>query len=222
MFYTLLWLIILLFPSPSFAETSSSPQALYCGKDKFDTRKTEPEHQEAACLEKLSNLASRKENELSLKLSNGIYKTLKSSSCEADPDGCMNYFLVGYISSAKVYILHVAGYENAIFMLVDSVDGTELRIGDLPHFSPDGSSFIVIDNGDGDYGLAIGTLVNSRPKFIWTRAADATESWDFQSWVDDHQVALRVEGGVLCPKGKCGVILTQAGKNWALKVKTKK
>jgi hypothetical protein len=225
MFYPQLWVITLLFAGPLFAEPASSLQAPYCGKSDFDTKADSSElQQEAACLEKLSSLASRKEKELFLKLSNGNIKTLKSfgvAACEADTVNCMNYFLVGYYSMAKLYIVYVTGYEGSAFMLMDSNDGTEFRLEGAPHFSPDGSSFMVVAEGDGDYALAIGVLVNNRPILKWTRATNIFERWNFQSWVDDHQVALKVEGGTICPKGNCQAAVTQTGNNWALKVKTK-
>jgi hypothetical protein len=225
---TCIWFFISQLISPVTAETTALSTGSYCGNRDFDDL-GHPEHQEAVCLVKLSNLASRSEKTLLLKLVSGASKTFKSSgkeACAADggADTCVNYFLIGYHSSAHLFLILVWGYENHEVLLVNAIDGTESKLASVPHFSPDGSIFIVIDNDITirEFDFAIGSLKGNRPALLWKRnSKDDYESWDFERWLDEHRIALKAGNDEICPKGNCESILTQIGKEWTLKVQPK-
>jgi hypothetical protein len=192
------------------------PTSPYCTKLDFGDHE-DPKAQEATCLQKLSRTASRSGNTLTLRLSNGATKTYRGNpeACRNDnAEKCVDYRLVGYHHSARLFLVLVRGYETRECQLVNAQDGTTSKYLSVPHFAPDGSTFIVVNDditGARKYDVVIGSVATNPPVTKWGLAANDNEIWEFQRGLDKDRVALkndRQEG-----------ILIRAGNSWSLQRK---
>lgn len=131
----------------------------------------------------------------------------------------------GYHPEARAYSIIIQHYEGGGVELVSARTGNVLRISGTPHFSADGSRFLVIDN-DYNYGdpedLAIGSTANGSFSLQWkqTRKGDPLEEWHLQRWIDNDRIALRVfpaDAAQKCPDNNCDVILARSNEGWALR-----
>jgi hypothetical protein len=207
---------------PTVAQTNSARSNSACvGVDFADG--DDPKAREALCLRELAKSASRNGNILTLRLDNGAVKNYRSKpeACNNDDaENCVDYRLVGYHASAGLFLIRAAGYEGHDCELVSARSGTATKIADVPHFAPDGSTFIVINGditGERKYDLAIGSIATTPPSLTWHRAPNDDEEWQFHRWLDQRRVALRTTlQSEACPKGNCSAVLTRAGTGWAL------
>jgi hypothetical protein len=222
--YPLILVSILIagFVNSAAAQTGVSRSSPACiGRD-FAERE-DPAAREALCLRELANTASGEGNVLTLKLGNGSVKTYRSEpeACTNDnAEACVRYRLIGYHASAGLFLVHAQGYEGHDSQFVNAQDGDADRVFGIPHFAPDGSTFVVINNditGVRQYDLAIGTVATKPPALTWGRAPNDNESWEFQRWLDGNRVALRnTMKTEACPGGNCEVVLTRVGSGWRL------
>jgi hypothetical protein len=194
----------------------------YCTKVDFDDR-DHPAQQESFCLQILKQSATRQGNVLSLKLDNGAFKTYASNplACDNDDaDHCVRYSLVGFHEAARLYIVLTAHYDEIDCVFVSAHDGTETKIGNLPHFAPDGLTFIVIFDLD---GFAIGSVASVPPslrRMDWAGGSNEGEYWSFQRWLDGDHIALRFDGqSTVCPDGNCEAVLVRTDNGWILQRK---
>ena len=204
---------------------SNSPSAI-CSADAEDQK---AEAREVDCLRQLGPEASRKGEQLTLKIENGTSKTYEDNpkACAADDaKNCILHSLVGYEPAARVYSVLIRYYEGSNIDLVSARTGNVLKVGGEPHFSADGSRFLVIDNDlayGGPYNLAVGSTTNGSLKLDWQRAhADEGEpmEWHLQRWIDDDHIALRVfpaDTAPNCPDNDCEAILTRFDSGWAVR-----
>jgi hypothetical protein len=203
------------------ARSASLKPAPYCTEVDFVDR-DHAEQQEANCLQTQAQSVTRQGNVLRLKLDNSTFKVYRSNpaACDRDDaDHCVHYWLVGYLEAAHFYIVLTGDYDDFGCIFVSARDGTETKVGGIPHFAPDGSTFIVIIDLD---GFAIGS-VGSSPSLTrmdWTTDSNDGEFWRFQRWLDIDHVALRFEGrSSVCPDGNCEAVLARIGNSWRLQRK---
>jgi hypothetical protein len=193
-----------------------APSNPYCGKYDFGDHE-DGKVQEASCLNRLSKLASRSGNTLTLKLGNGSAKTFRSNpeACQNDnADKCVDYRLIGYHPSARLFLVLARGYETRECQFVNVQNGTISKYLSVPHFSPDGSTFIVINDditGARKYDIVIGTVASNPPVTRWGQAANDDEIWQFQRWLDEDSVYLKSDHQE--------AVLTRAGNGWRLQRK---
>jgi hypothetical protein len=212
---------LLLLVGPTVAWSDAPKFAPYCGKADFDDLDN-GEQQEALCLRSLGQSVTRKGDVLSLKLDDGTFKTYRSTATcnDDDADHCVKYWIAGYDEKTRLYILLIGDYDGFDCMLVSARDGTETQmhnnIGGMPHFAPDGSTFIVIFEDS----FAIGSLAANPPSLTrmeWTTDANDGDFWEFQAWLDNDHVALKFSGqSAVCPDGNCEAILAHIGDHWIL------
>jgi hypothetical protein len=98
------------------------------------------------------------------------------------------------------------------------------RLDHLPHFAPDGSTFIVIGRVDSNEGgcFAIGSVASGSPSLEeWKGfAPNDVEYWEFQRWLDDAHIAMKFEGQSLtCPSRNCEAVLERVGRDWSFQRK---
>ena len=191
-----------------------------------DTADQKAEAREADCLRKLGAPVSRKGERLTLKIENGtskIYQDNPKACANDDAQNCVVHWLVGYHPGARVYSILITYYEGSNVELVSARTGNILRVGGEPHFSADGSRFLIIDNDlayGGPYNLAVGSATNGSLQLDWQRADEGEPmEWHIQRWIDDDHIALRVfpaNTAPKCPDNDCDAILTRFNSGWAV------
>ncbi|KRQ93276.1 hypothetical protein CQ12_22310 [Bradyrhizobium jicamae] len=217
--------LLLLLPSHAAAQAGANAATATCGVDIEDQK---ADVLEAACLREFGKLASREGDLLTLRLENGASKTYRDNSkaCqEDDANNCISYRLAAYHAEAHVYSIVIGYYEGSSFELLSARTGNVLRFSGSPHFSPDGSRFVVIDN-DLAYGgpndLAVGSNANGSLSLEWEHANTDSEphEWRLERWIDNDHIALRVYpagNGQKCPDNNCDAMLVRFGDGWALR-----
>lgn len=201
----------------SSSRAQSAPPMPYCTKLDFVPQDSGDEDQEILCIHILANSASRNGNTLTLRFDNGKIKTYQSNpeACQKDEaNACLDYRLVGYHPSARLFLLLERGYEDRDCLLISARDGTTTKLPDVPHFAPDGSTFISFDD---ENGFSIGSVANSPPSWTSTEWADWRDSrtWEFQRWLDMDHIALRTSSqSEACPRGSCEAVLVHDGNSW--------
>jgi hypothetical protein len=215
----------------TMSQGNSAPvnPSAYCGEaETVDTDDIEHmESQEARCLRQLSQWASRKGIALALRLDSGTIKTYKSNpkACEEEDGGiCIRYYLIGYHARSRLFFVWVDFYEAHGLILVSARNGTETDLLNIPHFAPDGLTFVVVDSQpthETKYDFAIGSVATNPPSLTWTRKThdDRREwesrhwlDWEFGRWLDKDRVAVTTSSAR-------GAVLTRNGKVWKLDLK---
>jgi hypothetical protein len=126
---------------------------------------------EAGCLVELRKSVSRKGEVLTLRLENGATRSWRSNhkACANDEaKDCVEYFLIGYYPAARAHSILAQYYEGASVDIVGAAAGRTLSVHGVPHFSPDGSVFVVLNNdmengGPDDYDVAVGSTATTPP-----------------------------------------------------------
>src|SRR5579872_2124769 len=126
--------------------------------------------QEAACLRKFAERASRTGNLLTVKLDNGTTKLFRSNPCpEINDEGkkCVDYYLVGFHAASERYMISVDSDRINGCRLLSARTGRAITLPNVPTFAPDGMTFFVnwIDRS-GDW-LAIGSAASDPPSITW-------------------------------------------------------
>jgi hypothetical protein len=211
----LLSAIAVLLGSPAAAQTTShfGPACIGTDADAADLQV-----REVACLFELRDRASRKGDILTLKLDNGTTKIYHSNPCTNDSaDNCASYRLVGYHVPTKRYLVCGAYYEEHDCKLVSARDGKTTTIANIPHFAPDGSTFIVMGDEYSGALVAIRTMSSNPPAPVWQLEGDDRFGWQFVRWIDNDRVALRLYSDAgSCPSGSCDAVLKRAASGWVL------
>lgn len=130
----------------------------------------------------------------------------------------MNYNLVGFLPATEHYLIQVSGYEGSESWLLSARTGMVTKLRDIPHFAPDGATFFV-SGFDGTYesSLSIGSLTSDASAIVWETFLHRDETWVYQRWIDNDQIALRaIDKSESCPGGNCDAILRRAGNAWTL------
>lgn len=201
---------------------SNAPNRV-CSADAEDQK---VEAREADCLRKLGTQASRKGEQLTLRIENGsskVYRDNPKACTNDDSKNCVVHWLVGYHPGARVYSILITYYEGRDVELVSARTGNVLRVGGEPHFSADGSRFLVIVNdlAYGPYNLAVGSATNGSLQLDWQRADEGEPmEWHVQHWIDDDHIALQVfaaDTAPKCPDNDCDAILTRFDSGWAVR-----
>jgi hypothetical protein len=170
--------------------------------------------------------ASKPERQhISLKLDTGKSKTFRANTagCEAlnpTPSNCIDYHLVGFYLSAKAYLIYEQGEEGGYYKLVSAHTGEERMVDGVPRLATDGDTFLVTAC-DSSCRIGIGSMASSnRLERVWPQsdaAGDEDPEWKFVRWIDNDQVALRIEKeSNRCPRGDCEAILKRTGGSWTL------
>ena len=186
-----------------------------------DAGSASPEAREVSCLRELAARASRAGNVLTLRLDDGSAKSFRSNpeACKNDVvDKCVTYRLVGFHAAAQRYLVHVAGYESVECRLVSARTGRATTLLDIPHFAPDGSTFVVTGV---DYAynsvITIGSVASDPPALSWKSGPFDFEHWGFVQWINNDEVAVRnTSKSASCPDGACDAILRRSGTSWTL------
>jgi hypothetical protein len=217
--------LLLLLPSYAAAQAEANAKPPTCGVD-IENQKADA--LEAACLREFGKLASREGDLLTLRLENGATKMYRDDpkACqEDDTNNCVSYRLAAYHAEAHVYSIVIGYYEGGSVELLSARTGNILRFSGTPHFSPDGSRFIVIDN-DYAYGgpndLSVGSNENGSLSLEWEHVTEPGElrEWRLERWIDNDHIALRVfpvDTDQKCPDDNCDAMLVRFGDGWALR-----
>jgi hypothetical protein len=130
----------------------------------------------------------------------------------------VTYRLVGFHAAAQRYLVHVAGYEGFECRLVSARTGRATTLLDIPHFAPDGSTFVVTGFDSAyDSWITIGSVASDPPALSWKSGPSFIEQWMFVRWINNDEVAVRnTVKSASCPDGACDAILRRSGTSWAL------
>ena len=223
----LAWMALLVFAGEATAQRNSAAPATVCvGVDFADDEHAQAAPREATCLRELRKSASRKGDLLTLRLANGASKTYRDNpkACGSDDAGnCIHYSLVGYHPLARLYSILVRYYEGSRCDLVSARTGNAVSLSAVPHFSPDGSSFIVIDNDvayGGPYDIAVGSTASDPPSLVWQHREHGLVEWHLQHWIDNNRAVLRaIPAGApeTCQRQDCDAILVRFGTTWTIR-----
>ncbi|HXH46966.1 MAG TPA: hypothetical protein VNK51_24390 [Bradyrhizobium sp.] len=177
---------------------------------------------EVSCLRELRKTVSRKGGVLTVRLENGTSKTYPDNP--SDGDNYTRHWLVGYHPEVRVYLIAIGYYEGIGFELLSARTGKVLRLTGTPHFSPDKSRFVAIDNDEaygGDHDLVVGSVSNDSLSLEWQyRTKDGLLEWRLDRWVDNDHIALqvsRIGADVECPDGGCDAMLVRFDKTWTIR-----
>jgi hypothetical protein len=210
------------------AQPSSPRAAASCIGVDYDEH-ADPKIRESACLWELRNSTTRKGALLTLKLENGAAKTFLSNptACQNDDASrCTDYRLVGYHAAGRLYLIRGAGSQEHDCALVSARNGKVTTLPNVPHFAPDGSTFIVVNDNATTirpFDLAIGSIAADGPALVWQRPPNDSEAFEFQRWIDNDRIAFDVryldqkgleQKGNDCPDKKCEVVLVRFGTGW--------
>ncbi|MFC5326418.1 hypothetical protein [Bradyrhizobium oligotrophicum] len=182
---------------------------------------------EAACLRELRDRVSRKGELLTIRLDSGKIKTYQNDqkACQNDDaQHCVHFALISYHPETRVYAIGISYYEGRSVELLSARTGATLKLSGVPHFTPDGSRFVAIDNDyayGGEHDLAIGSAANGELSLQWQSApANQPREWRFEHWVDNDHVALQVfpaDSGQKCPVDDCNAFLVRFGQGWTVR-----
>lgn len=207
--------------SHAAAQTGSSTLAETCVCADIE-RQISLDLREAACLRELGKFARRKGNVLTVRLENGTSKAYRDEP--GDGDSYTRHWLVGYHPEVHVYSIAIGYYEGSGFELLSARTGKVLPLKGIPHFSPDRSRFVAIDNDEaygGDHDLVVGSAANDSLSLEWQHpnGGEALE-WRLQRWVDNDHIELRVfrtgtDGK--CPDDDCDAMLVRFDKSWTVR-----
>jgi len=152
---------------------------------------------ETACLTQLTDIASRKDDLLQLKLQNGKTQTYKSDlkACRDNVvEKCVSHRLGGFFPTSQLILIHSAGYEGVgRTFLLSRRTGSELEIMGPPRFSATGIRFVSAgcDEMDATYcGLGIWSTESDPAKLEWRFNGVGL---NFKEWRGDDHVILSVE-----------------------------
>lgn len=179
------------FASPQLTPYCSNAEFFYTGYE------DSAEQQDKLCRSVMARSVKRNGDSLKLQLANGTSKTYRNNrkACDnEDQDHCVFYWLVGYHTSARLFILLIVDGDGFSYMFVSQNDGTEIKLEDMPHFAPDGSSFIVLGSIIGNNGgsFAIGSVGGAPSLSSWKDfSSDGSDSWEFQRWIDNDHIAVK-------------------------------
>ncbi|MGP0094328.1 MAG: hypothetical protein ACLPKB_30945 [Xanthobacteraceae bacterium] len=198
------------------------PTATCIGVD-YDEH-ADPKVRESACLSELRNSVTRKGALLTLKLENGATKTFLSNptACQNDDAShCADYRVIGYHAAARLYLIRGQGYQEHECALVRARDGKVTTLANVPHFAPDGATFILVNDNATTirpFDLAIGSITADGPALVWQRPPNDSEAFEFQRWIDNDRIAFVVRNldqkGNECPQRKCDAVLVRFGAGW--------
>lgn len=207
----------------ALAQSGSTRPAAGCIGVDYDEH-TDPKVRESACLSELRNSATRKGAVLTLKLENGATKTFLSNptACQNDDASrCTDYRVIGYHAAAHLYLIRGQGYQEHDCALVRARDGKVTTLANVPHFAPDGATFILVnDNATSirPFDLAIGSITADGPVLAWQRPPNDSEAFEFQRWIDNDRIAFVVRYSDLkgneCPQRRCDAVLVRFGASW--------
>jgi hypothetical protein len=207
----------------ALAQPGSPRTAASCIGVDYDER-ADSKARESACLSELRNSATRKGALLTLKLENGATKTFLSNpaACQNDDASrCADYRLIGYHASARQYLIRGQGSQQHDCALVRASDGKVTTLANVPHFAPDGATFILVnDNATSirPFDLAIGSVTADGPTLAWQRPPNDSEVFEYQRWIDNDRIAFVVryldQKGNECPQRKCDAVLVRFGASW--------
>ncbi|GLH81677.1 hypothetical protein SSBR45G_65860 [Bradyrhizobium sp. SSBR45G] len=182
---------------------------------------------EAACLRELRGRVSRTGEVLSIRLETGQLKTYRNDQKSCDNDDaqhCIHHVLLGYHPESRVYAIGMSYYEGSSVQLLSARTGATLGMRGVPHFTPDGTRFVVIDNDyayGGEDDLAIGSFANGELSMDWHyRSENGPREWRFERWTDNDHVALQVfpaDSGKKCPLDDCKAFLVRFGSSWMVR-----
>jgi hypothetical protein len=217
----------------ALAQPGTTRPAAGCIGVEYDEH-ADPKTRESACLSELRNSATRKGALLTLKLENGATKTFLSNptACQSDDASrCADYRLIGYHVAAGLYLIRGQGSQEHDCALVRSRDGKVTTLANVPHFAPDGSTFVLVnDNATTirSFDLAIGSITADGPTLVWQHPPNDSEAFEFQRWIDNDRIAFEVryldqkyldqkhldQKGNECPQKKCDAVLVRFGASW--------
>jgi hypothetical protein len=177
---------------------------------------------EVSCLRELGKTVSRKGGVLTVRLENGTSKTYRDDP--SDGDSYTRYWLVGYHPEVRVYLIGIGYYEGSGLELLSAKTGKVLPLKGTPHFSPDRSRFVAIDNDEaygGDHDLVVGSAsIDSLSQEWQYRSGGSALKWVLERWVDNDHIALRVSltgTDGRCPDDGCDAMLVRFDKTWAVR-----
>ncbi len=119
------------------------------------------------------------------------------TECERRPDHCPTFIFRQYDQSHHGFIVAVSYSEGRETIWIDDVTGAETEIGGEPHFSPNGTRFVVVEAWDccnSFDGVRLWSAVGPRPE--WEQAGSFKNNrayFNFRRWLDNDRVELGTE-----------------------------
>lgn len=119
------------------------------------------------------------------------------TECERSPERCPVFIFRPYGQGHRGFIVTVAYSEGRETLWIDDVTGAETEIGGEPHFSPDGTRFVVVEAWiccNSFDGVRVWSSVGPRPE--WEHAGSFENNrayFKFRRWLDNDRVELGAE-----------------------------
>jgi hypothetical protein len=153
---------------------------------------------EAKCLERLTGLASRRDEVLQLSLLNGRTKIFvdNDSACfRGDTSNCLVTTLSGYYPTLQAFVLERSAYESRKVAYVSRRAGEMITLDDYPRLSPNGKRFVAVAASEAwevENDIALFSTEVDPPKLIWRYKAANYEMWYFVGWDGEDRIKLQV------------------------------
>jgi len=167
---------------------------------RVDPRDLSDDRSEIELLRSLGGLAQRGDGVLILHLSDGRMVQIRDASdCrgnDADEDvmRCVTHRLIAHFADYNAFLVRNDHWVTYDYSWIDDRSGTTIEIEDLPHFSPDGTHFVVTKPNQmpGFNGIQLWRLAHVTPVLEFQYSPQHFALFDFRAWDNDGDVLLDV------------------------------
>jgi len=191
---TALWLSAL--PGSLLAQSASPTTPV---RDVLCHDQHDGNNRESICLKQLGAIASRRGNDLRLKLANAAtraFTTTQKACDDGDHAKCKDFRLSAYYPRHHLFLVARNSTEGGDFLLISARTGKELQLDEIPHFSPSGKRMAAVSASESynDNSIEIWTTGDNLPKREWRHEVpnDKYELYEFESWDGDDRLKMRV------------------------------
>lgn len=135
---------------------------------------------------------------LTLRIGNGHTATfVDADKCDGGSMGgpnCVIHRFAGYDTRMGMFLVLNVYWEWADYDLVSEVTGMDVSIPDEPHFSPDGSQFVVASAREccGENVVQVWNTAAGYSHVEWLHVPRGYGLYAFKNWIDEDHVRLTV------------------------------
>jgi hypothetical protein len=157
-------------------------------------------YSEMDLLRSLHGLVERGEGVLTVHAANGTTVVVRDGrDCrgdDADEDvmRCITHRLIAHIEDHHALLIRNDHWVTYDYSWIDDRSGASVDIEDLPHFSPDGTRFVVTKANQmpGFNGIQLWRLVDDMPVLEFQYAPKEFALFDFRAWDEEADVLLEI------------------------------
>jgi hypothetical protein len=165
---------------------------------RVDPRDLSDDRSEQELLRSMHGLAQRGEGVLVLYLANGKTMEVRDGrDCRGDdPDNdemrCVTHRLIAHFVDHHYFLVRNDHWVTYNYSWIDDRSGAAVEIEDLPHFSPDGTRFVVTKPNQmpGFNGIQLWRLKGETPALEFQYSPRHFALFDFHAWDNDTDALL--------------------------------